>query len=154
MMTARQTLPRHLLVHTQDVEHLASAECSTTAILVVGGEGSNGPLSSAELYDATSNTWRSTGGLSYARSCLRAVVQQQHHRVLAIRGRDDTGALSTVEAYDCLARPWSICPSLAVPRESFQAVLTSNGRVLAAGGVGPEGASMSSAELYDPHSQT
>ncbi|CAL5226706.1 g9557 [Coccomyxa viridis] len=116
----------------KDVEHLASAQCCTAAILVVGGEGSNGPLSSAELYDPTSNTWRSTGSLSNARSCLRAVVQQQHHRVLAIGGRDDAGALSTTS------------------RMFFQAEALLSGQILAAGGVDNTGIVLASADLYSP----
>jgi hypothetical protein len=65
-------------------------------------------------------------------------------------------AVTTAEIYDPLTRSWSATAGLNTPRWSLDAITLANGQALFAGGAsafaGP--ASLSSAETYDPATQT
>ena len=117
-------------------------------LLVVGGYGDSGNLSSAELYDPASGLWSTTGSLGNAR--------YQHTATLLADGRvlvaGGSGSLSSAELYDPATGLWSTTGPLATGRDRHTATLLSNGMVLVAGGYngGYSGGYLSSAELYDP----
>jgi N-acetylneuraminic acid mutarotase len=121
-------------------------------VLVAGGDGPSGALSSAELYDPLSGTWSPTGSLNTARYAHTATLLPDG-RVLVAGGDTSSGTLSSAELYDPVSGTWSYTGSLNEGRKTHSATLLADGRVLAAGGDASGGA-LDSAELYDPASGT
>ena len=116
-------------------------------VLVAGGRDTlddSGDLSSAELYDPASQTWKNTGALNSARRSATATLLASG-RVLVAGG---AGGLSSAELYDPDGGTWAASGSLSTGRYFHTATLLPNGQVLVAGGWGP--GVLSSAELYDP----
>jgi hypothetical protein len=130
-------------------------------ILVVGGQGiypSDPPLSSAELYQPAIGTWTSTGSMSAPRFGHAATVLSIR-KVLITGGHGDfsgAGSLSSAELYSFATDTWSVTGSMAKARSFHTATLLANGKVLAAGGYdsSSSGTAFSSAELYDPVTET
>ena len=120
---------------------------SNGKVLIVGGNGSSAYLSSAELYDPSTNTWSTAGSLTIGRSVHTATLLA-NGKVLVAGGRGSTGFLSNAELYDPSTNTWSSGGSLSTGRYSQTATLLGSGKVLVAGGYGSD--YLSSAELYDP----
>jgi N-acetylneuraminic acid mutarotase len=128
-------------------------------VLVVGGQGPqpnpDGPPSfptAAELYDPTTNTWDVVGNLVTARQ-IHTATRLQDGRVLVVGGSNVTvNAIATAEIYDPATKTWSSGGSLSTARSYHTATLLPNGQVLVAGGLtaNPQPVTLSSAELYDP----
>src|SRR5436190_11612221 len=86
---------------------LATARASHTAtllpsgqVLVAGGRGNRGYLSSAELYDPATGSWSSTGSLGSARYAHTATLLPSG-KVLVAGGQDSSGSpLSSAELCD------------------------------------------------------
>ncbi|MFZ0916796.1 MAG: kelch repeat-containing protein, partial [Candidatus Udaeobacter sp.] len=68
-------------------------------VLVAGGEGTSGYLSSAELYDPASGTWTATGSLNTAREFHKATLLP-NGKVLVAGGVDNGSFLRSAELYD------------------------------------------------------
>jgi len=66
------------------------------AVLVTGGYGNTGPLSSAELYNPTTGQWATTGDLTVVRASHTA-MRLLNGTVLIVGGRGSTGPLSSAE---------------------------------------------------------
>ncbi len=135
----------------------------TGEVLVAGGSEAlsfSPSLASAELYDPASGSWSATGSLTTARLGAAATLLATG-KVLVSGGVATTGAPGTAgrcvasgELYDPASGSWSttgsfvdaaLCPS--------STTLLATGQVLVAGGRdGIFGASLASAELYDPAS--
>ena len=123
------------------------------SVLVVGGWRSSGggggvepqPLVSAELYEPGSGSWTTTGGMIEARSVATLLPDGM---VLAVGGC--CGLLPSAELYETGSRSWIAAGSMIETRDSHTATLLQDGRVLVAGGSDNSGASLASAELYDP----
>jgi len=132
-------------------------------VLVAGGYGATGPLSSAELYDPVSDTWSPTGSMAQARNEHTAVLLSNGKVLVAAGGAPgggDTFGLASAELYDPASGTWSPTGSLITcageqgGRYLAVGVRLADGRVLIAGGL-PQGvtfANFSSAEIYDPAS--
>ena len=118
-------------------------------VLVAGGVGDGGDLSSAELYDPASGSWVSTGSLVTARH-LHTATLLPNGQVLVAGGQNSGVGLSSAELYDPASGNWVSTGSLATARSTHTATLLPNGQVLVAGG--SNGGKVSSAELYDPAS--
>ena len=116
-------------------------------ILVAGGQGSNGYLDSAELYDPVSNNWSSAGNMTTARF-LHTATLLGNGKVLVTGGFGNSGFVFTAELYDPVSNSWSSAGTLATARDLQTATLLGNGKVLVAGGY--NNGVLSSAELYDP----
>jgi len=114
-------------------------------VLVAGGAGNAGVLSSAEMYDPATGTWSQTGSMSQARD-EHAAVLLPNGRVLATAGIAQLDRFSD-ELYDPATGSWSQTGSLGLSRDSHTATLLSDGRVLVAGGQLKNNA-LSSAELF------
>lgn len=119
-------------------------------VLVAGGTGASGALSSAELYDAATHTWSLTGNLGTGRYFHRATLLPTG-RVLVTGGI--VGGQSA-ELFDPATGTWASTGSMSRARDSQSVTLLSNGLVLVAGGRGSGGTALSAAELYDPASGT
>jgi N-acetylneuraminic acid mutarotase len=126
-------------------------------VLVAGGTANGavaGALSSAELYDPTSNSWSPAGSMVTGRWSATAMLLPSG-RVLVAGGEDaNSNDLSSAELYDPVSNTWSSAGSMANPRAYQTATLLKNGQVLVTGGRDANGNSLSSAELYDPTSNT
>jgi hypothetical protein len=154
---------------TARVHHTATL-LPSGKVLVVGGENLPVPgsstdnlivLASAELYDPVSGNWTATGSLSVARRNHTATLLP-NGKVLVVGGYGGTynGSgvyLASAELYDPANGTWSATTgSLSNGRSAHTATLLINGKVLIAGGAGPDGPNgvLASAELYDPASGT
>jgi hypothetical protein len=93
---------------------LSTARNSATAtllnsgkVLVAGGQDSQGnALSSAELYDPSTNSWSSAANMATARSNYTATLLRSG-KVLVVGGAGVTGRLSSAELYDPTTNSWS-----------------------------------------------
>nr|WP_315594967.1 kelch repeat-containing protein [uncultured Cupriavidus sp.] len=125
-------------------------------VLVAAGNRKQA-VSSAELFDPTTNGWTRTGSVARSRQAHSATLLPDG-RVLVAGGFGTGGgnALSSAELFDPVAGSWSQTGSLGQQRDSHTATLLRDGRVLVAGGEGQGGSSgaLVSAELYDPATGT
>ena len=131
-------------------------------VLIAGGDGDGYPmipdLSSAELYDFTTETWTNTGSLHIGRE-LHTMTMLANGKVLVVGGAGTNvpHSLSSAELYDPTTGTWTATGSLNAPRYLHTTTLLPNGKVLVVGGLndyfngpGGQGLPLSSAELYDP----
>jgi Galactose oxidase, central domain/Fibronectin type III domain len=121
-------------------------------VLVVGGHGSTGLLTSAELYNPTTGQWTVTGDLTVARTGHAATLLPTplpNGMVSVAGGHGSTGPLTSAELYNPTTGQWTTTGDLTVARTSHTATLLPDGTVLAAGGRGSTGA-LTSAEIMTP----
>jgi N-acetylneuraminic acid mutarotase len=129
-------------------------------VLVVGGSGLSGnglramdagaALSTAELYNPVTNTWRSTKEpLRGARHSHSALLLPSGE-VLVTGGVGTDGApLSTAEVYDPINETWTSTEPMDTPRQAPMVIQLPTGQVLATGGLDADRNPLSSAEVYD-----
>jgi N-acetylneuraminic acid mutarotase len=129
-------------------------------VLVAGGSGP-APLASAELYDPATDRWSIAASMHEAREGHQAILLPSG-LVLVVGGSgsgDVSALLTSAELYDSASNTWTVTGSMHDARTAFTATLLADGRVLVVGGVGITAGSadpvdLSSAELYDPRSQS
>ena len=122
-------------------------------MLVAGGSGASAGtgLSTAELYDPSSNAWSSAGNLATGRE--RNAANLLPNGKVLVTGGSSAGASGSAELYDPSTKTWSSAGNLATTRGRHTATLLPDGKVLVAG-IGVDFAPLSRAELYDPSSNT
>ena len=135
-------------------------------VLVVGGLGIGGYLSSAELYDPLTGSWTVTGSMGEGRQYHTATLLLDG-RVLVVGGSGmgdsvNGGSLASAELYDPSSGSWTTTGSMSEARLGYvPATLLPDGSVLVVGGdsltevdqpeTGRSAAlTLASAELYDP----
>jgi hypothetical protein len=135
MKTARDAAPATLLQNGQ--------------VLVAGGDGSNGLLSEAELYNPTNGQWTATGSLNSANDNGLLTLLQNGQALIAGGG---------AELYNPANGKWTVTGSMITARYNWTQTLLPNGKVLVAGGNNRNCVTapcdLSSAELYDPSAGT
>jgi hypothetical protein len=137
-------------------------------VMVLGGSVQSSSLpstGSTEIFDPAANG--GTGGWTTIGAPGRSsatVTLLPNGRVMLVggqnerQGNDTTTSPATSQAvsrtthlYDPATGTWTDGPPLATARYSHSAVLLANGKLLVAGGVGPQSSNtLASAELYDP----
>jgi len=126
-------------------------------VLVAGGESASGePLSSAELYDPTTGTWKATGPFVLPASRATATVLGDGE-VLVAGGLSEKSGTLTVSAaaqrYNPKTGSWSLAGSLPVASYDASAVLLGSGEVLYSGGFTAAGATATAsaaAAIFNP----
>jgi Ca2+-binding RTX toxin-like protein len=137
----------------------AAAPLPDGRVLVVGGCCSS-PLggqllSSAEVFDAATGSFTSTGIGSMSGPRFGAVAAPlPDGRVLVAGGSDDNNTLSSAEIFNPATGTFSAAGigSMSVPRSGAAAAPLPDGRVLVVGGGSPS--AYSSAEIFDPATNT
>lgn len=112
-------------------------------VLIAGGYGLSGVLSSAELYNPATGTSTLTGSLNVARELHTATLL--NNGTVLIAGGFNGSYLAGAELYDPATGTFTITGSLNIPRLYHTATLLNTGMVLITGG-GISG----NAELYNP----
>src|SRR5208283_4778317 len=141
-------------LNTARANHAAATLPSGEA-LIVGGIGDSGkPLTSAEIYSLSGNTFTTLPtGLAVGVSGLTATVLGDD-TVLLAGGINSLGkSVSAAELYDPALGGFIKLPAMKKARSHHTATLLANGKVLIAGG---EYASvpLASLEIFDPASRT
>jgi N-acetylneuraminic acid mutarotase len=136
---------------------------SAELILAVGGQGGpsgwpGGWLKSAELYNASNNTWTDTLDMSTYHSNHTSTVLDDG-TVLVVGGHGNFGVRTkAVDLYDPIANTWSVKATMSAARVYHTATKLNDGRVLVAGGqvttTGSSGIATNSAIIYDPVANT
>ena len=137
-----------------------AAESTYGQILVAGGSGTSGSLSSVELYDPASN--------GFAGSAPAMNADRQFHtvnlivsgpnagKVLLAGGLSDSGTLASTELYYPALNTFAFGPNMNVGRDHHSATVISSGpkagEILLAGGESRNYGviSLASTEIYDP----
>ena len=119
-------------------------------VLVVGGAGESGVLSSAELYGPEAVPhWAQTGSLGTGRY-RHSATPLPDGKVLVAGGNDGHKPLPSAELYDPASGTWTRTGAMKTARDAHVAILLADGRVLAAGGFTGRQV-LASAEIYDPN---
>ena len=126
-------------------------------VLVVGGQSSNTTfLSTAELYNPTTETWATTGSMTGRKSRHTGTELTEppanNGLVMVAGGRfSSTGVSSTIRTYDPATGMFTNRGNLDTERRDHTATLLSTGFVLIAGGStgSNRNTSVSTAELYN-----
>jgi len=133
----------------------------TGKVLVAGGlDGNGSAILTAELFDPIAGTFAATANMSVPRAGHTA-TPLINGKVLVIGGALDFGgdASSTAELFDPVTESFTPTGSMATGRALHTAMVLTDGRVLVAGGGGAfyrgsQASSLSSAELFDPASES
>lgn len=152
-VTAQMVVVEENAVLWQTSGFLEIGRHAHTATLLHSGEvlvagGNNGEsLSSTEIYDPDTGSWRPVAAMGEARQGHTATLLQSG-KVLVVGGHDGTGsAFPSAEIYDPKKDTWSPVPSLTASRADHTATLLEDGRVLVIGGR-DNGAVLASTELF------
>jgi N-acetylneuraminic acid mutarotase len=124
-----------------------------------GGYGEAQILSSAELYDPSTNSWSATASMSVGRVAAASarlpsgnvLVAGGINAVNPGNGNPTAPPLASAEIYSPASRSWSVVPDMSAGRSEAAAVLLPSGKVLVVGGISGFGSAqvvLASAEIY------
>ena len=121
---------------------------SNGQVLVAGGDGGNGYLSTAELYDPSARAFTPTQSMNFARSYPTSTLLPNGMVLLAGGNRDTpNGSIFTAEQYNPSTATYSPTGNMAAYRVQSAATLLLDGSVLITGGGGN---GKGSAEIFHP----
>jgi N-acetylneuraminic acid mutarotase len=122
-------------------------------VLVTGGNGAQDTrpvLSSAEIYDPSTNTWHAAASMNSLRTGHSSTLLPDG-KVLLIGGFGSAMIASDrVERYNPTTNVWQSLNNLSIARKNHSVTLLPNGKVLVAGGFDDTFGELSLAELFDP----
>jgi hypothetical protein len=144
-------------------DHIAATLLLNGKVLLAGGESDFGRSAGAELYNAATGTFSSTGAMTTRRS-WHSLTLLPSGQVLAAGGETDScstnmcsfaGTVRSAELYDPATGVFHAIGDMIVAHEGHTATLLADGRVLIAGGDSYGGISLyngnqSTAEIYRP----
>jgi N-acetylneuraminic acid mutarotase len=130
--------------------HTATLLLDSGKVLVTGGENSNVPLASSELYDPVTGGWSSTRALATARTGHTATLLDSGKVLVTGGDALSERALASAELYDPDTETWSPAGALTTARRGHSAAKLPSDQLLVFGGEDAAGAALASAELYDP----
>ena len=135
----------------------SAVQLNNGKVLVGGGMGATGVLSSAEIYDPLAGTWSPTGQMRLARAYYTAALLPDGKVLVAGGCTSDTGcsaATATAEIYDPATGKWRAAGKMSTLRYFFNATPLPDGNVLVEGGCNKVncGTVTKTAELYNPNS--
>jgi len=133
--------------------HTATQLNDGTVLVAGGGDGANGVLMTAEVYDPVAATFALTGSMTTARESHTATLLA-NGLVLIAGGDSGSGPVASAEIYDPTAGTFTPTGNMNAPRESHTATLLYNGMVLIAGGSSTGGSLLATAELFNPATGT
>jgi WD40 repeat protein len=125
-------------------------------VLIVGGGGGSAQAS-AEVFDPATGAFTATGSMAWAREGATATLLPNGLVLVAagwLFANDSYVIGASAELYDPGKGTFTATGSMQVARSNPAATILSNGFVLIAGGVSPEGFYLSSAEVYNPTTGT
>jgi N-acetylneuraminic acid mutarotase len=128
------------------------ANLSNGNVLVAGGWDYTSNLSSAEIFDAQTNTWTSVTPMNETRY-LATATTLDNGNILVVGGYNGNSNLSSCELYNATTNTWTLTGSLTVGRSSHTATKLQNGKVLIVGGY-TGSLNTPVCELYDPANNT
>lgn len=132
----------------------AAAALPDGRILICGGTGPGQKyLASTEIYNSRTRSFTPGPNMTSPRSSFHA-IHLKDGRIFLVGGFG--AAASTTEIYDPAINAFHATANMTAPLYNFSAALLTNGKVLIAGGTADpnSGAALSTAELYDPVSNT
>lgn len=131
-------------------------------VLAVGNASGSEASAGAEIYDPATNAWTLTAPM-IATPTQPAVIRLADGRVLVagggvvrkISGGFSYGYTAAAQLYDPVSDTWTAARPMHEKRQDTDAVLLPDGRVVVAGGVGPDPQwsfpyPSSTSEVYDP----
>ena len=121
-------------------------------VLIAGGIGSSGYLSSAEIYDPATNAVTPAGSMSYNRIYATAVLLPSGKVLISGGYGYNFGAFSPIaasELWDPATNAFTPAASMSTTRYVHDATLLANGKVLVTAGYGLNGFK-ANAEVYAP----
>lgn len=141
--------------------HTATLLANGTVLIAGGTDNTGNSLSSAEIFDPSTNTFSATGTMNSPRAFHTATLLANGKVLIAggrfqcCSGNESLGStLQSAEIFDPGSGTFSPAGNMAAPREQHSATMLANGTVLIAGGLVFSGYSASgfrsSAEIYDP----
>jgi len=102
-------------------------------VLITGGYGMGGALTTSELYDPATNMWTPAGSRTTPAGDQAAVLLGSG-RMLVAGGNDGTNARAESEIYDPATGMWSSAGNLQSPRDTLLGVLLAGGDALVVSG--------------------
>jgi N-acetylneuraminic acid mutarotase/transcriptional regulator with XRE-family HTH domain len=152
------------LINTRLTQNDSLVTLANGKALLAGGYdgtlnlGTNDDFSACELYDPKTDTWSATGGLNTPRRGATMTLLNSGKVLIAAGAHGFPNAnqyLGSAELYDPDTGTWEYVGNLVVKRQNASAVLLPDGRVMVAGGEGPQQDTFGNiVELYDPGTQT
>jgi len=118
-------------------------------VLLAGGWGSEGVLTSTELYEPGPRTFSEGPAMTSPRAGFTAVLLADGQILLAGGFLDNEPTTATADLFDPERDAITETGSMREPRGAYAAARLSDGRVLIAGGLS-RGSVVASAEIYDP----
>ncbi|SMC16976.1 Putative binding domain-containing protein, N-terminal [Andreprevotia lacus DSM 23236] len=135
-------------------DQFAATVLADDRVLVAGGAlGIGGTTASAELWTPGSGTWAYTGSMLSARAYASATLLKSG-KVLIAGGNASSTFPSGTELFDPVSNTFSAGPVMQTPRSTHQASLLADGSVLVTGGWNSSYVTQTSAELYNPQSNS
>src|SRR5579862_3198461 len=146
------SLTTNKFVAASNMQSARAGACSVQLpdgrVLIAGGEGPNGTLNSAEVFNA-SGQFTSVAPMLSAHA-YQICVTLESGRVLVAGGLLSGGESSNAaEIYDAVQNTWSRVGAMVVGRSGATGALLKDQRVLIAGGEN-HGTALASIEIFDP----